>query len=251
MTKEERAARAVKGASIMAAKREANASAWRTSDERNANVRHTREQEELKAARTAATPIGDDDAVNGSASLAQMRAIMADASMALFRRLDAAECVLVYELGAGAGVGLDPADIAASSFRFLKAVADDENVPESLRFRALKSVLAIENTRKTAFQGSLQYAAKKELQLRLINSARIDAMKRAGRWPPAPGAEWALGSGDEVGWLPGWPGDWAWPAQSIHAAIDRRDNIDVLRDRLLARRATNRADDFDRILSGE
>jgi hypothetical protein len=223
-----------------------NAKRWADSPA-NANNLHKL----TRAAVAPEIPTEPVDDAPGSASLVQMRALMGDASTPLYRRLDAAECVLVYELGAGAGVGLDPADIAASSFRFLKAVADDENVPESLRFRALKSVLAIENTRKTAFQGSLQYAAKKELQLRLINSARIDAMKRAGRWPPAPGAEWALDSSDEVGWLPGWPGDWAWPPRSIHAAIDRRDNVDALRDRLLAMRATNRIDDFDRILSGE
>jgi hypothetical protein len=40
----------------------------------------------------------------GSGSLAKMRAIMLDPAVALYRRLEAAEVVLSYELGPGAGV---------------------------------------------------------------------------------------------------------------------------------------------------
>src|SRR6516162_11558400 len=47
-----------------------------------------------------------------STSLQRLRSIMADPNVALHRRLDAAEVILTFELGPGAGVGIDPDQIA-------------------------------------------------------------------------------------------------------------------------------------------
>src|SRR5712691_9346310 len=85
MTPEERAA----SKAARQAKRAANREAWRNSP-LNANNLH-------KLTKEAAAPILPEiaePADKGSASLAKMRAIMADPATPLYRRLDAAEVVL-------------------------------------------------------------------------------------------------------------------------------------------------------------
>jgi hypothetical protein len=89
----------------------------------------------------------------------KMRAIMADPNARLYRRLDAAEVVLSYECGVGAGVGVDPETIAAASFKFLRAAADDVSTPEALKFRALKSIVAVENARAQAKSSAITNAS--------------------------------------------------------------------------------------------
>jgi hypothetical protein len=82
-----------------------------------------------------------------SASLRRLRAMMADASVPLYRRLDCAELVLSYELGPGAVAGLNPDEVGADSYWFLRAVSENDDTPESLRFRSLKAIVAVENAR--------------------------------------------------------------------------------------------------------
>src|SRR4051794_5256798 len=123
MTPEERKA-------AKAAKRAANREGWKFHPA-NANAAWMQKQAELEAAvGIVADPI--DTAVAETGSLAKLRAIMADPGTPLYRRLDAAEVVLTYELGPGAAVGLDPDQIAVGSFRFLKAVSEAAETPEPL-----------------------------------------------------------------------------------------------------------------------
>ena len=89
------------------ARRKANQERW-ANDPANAN--HTRLQRQA-----AVTPAIEAEAKgdsNGSNSLQRMRDIMSDAGAPLYRRLDAAECVLTFELGPGAAAGADPDTIA-------------------------------------------------------------------------------------------------------------------------------------------
>jgi hypothetical protein len=191
-----------------------------------------------------------------------MRAIMADPEVPLYRRLDAAEVVLTYELGPGAAVGVDPEQIAATSFRFLKTAVDAAETPEALRFRALKSIVAIENRRKSAGQGSDQFALKRELQLRLINAARRHILIEAGVWVDVVrrSERWSLTLDDDFDWLPGWPGSWVWPPPDLAARIERAKkqlsqkatvaHSDAFRVALRAVRARNRVDDWERLFTG-
>jgi hypothetical protein len=136
---------------------------------------------------TPAIPIPDDPIDDGSqasisGSLAEMRAIMLDASKPLYRRLDAAEIVLSFELGPAAGVGIDPDQIAASAYKFLKVVAKAPQTPEALKFRALKSLVGIENARVAARSGTEANIAKRQLVLNLVNAERLRLFREAGLW---------------------------------------------------------------------
>jgi hypothetical protein len=99
-------------------RRAANCEAWANSPQNAAN----RHKDTLGAVAPEIVAEANDE--GGSVSLAKMRAIMADPEAPLYRRLDAAEVVLTYELGPGAAVGVDSDQIAAASYRFLKAVVE-------------------------------------------------------------------------------------------------------------------------------
>jgi hypothetical protein len=153
----------------------------------------------------------------GSDSLRAMRKIMADTNAQLYRRLDAAECVLTYELGPAAAVGADPATIAAASYRFLKTVAEDASVPEGLRFRALRSVLSVENVRASITNTAANDAVKRQLWLGMLNATRSARLRRSGQWPP-PDDSWAFKEADVE--LPrSWIGQ-TWPPTEFAALLD-------------------------------
>jgi hypothetical protein len=151
-----------------AERREANRAAWQASKKNAINQREA--TLDAIAPEVAIEPIAD--AVQANGSLARMRAIMADPDAPLYRRIDAAEVILAYELGPGAAVGIDPDQIAAPAYRFLKAVVEASETPEALQFKALKLIVGIENSRKAAVQSSDQYAANKELLRRMVNGLR-------------------------------------------------------------------------------
>jgi hypothetical protein len=236
-------------------RRAANREAWANSPQNAAN--RYKDKFGAVAPEIAAEPNGE----GGSGSLAQMQAIMADASTPLYRRIDAAEVVLAYELGPGAAVDSDPEQIAASSYRFLRTVVDTVETPEALRFRALKSIVAIENRRKSAGQGSEQSGSKRELQMRLVNGARRQALIDAGVWADVVRRRerWSLDLNDEFDWLPGWPGTWQWPPSDFKARFEYAKKqlsqngavagSDEFRAKLRAVRARNRVDDWERLLS--
>jgi hypothetical protein len=153
-----------------AERRAANRAAWAASKKNAVNQREA--TLDVTAPEVPIEPIESAVAASGSASLARMRAIMADPNAPLYRRIDAAEIVLAYELAPGAAVGVDPEQIAAPAYRFLKAVVDAKDTPEALAFKALKLLVSIENSRKVAIQSATQYAANKELWRRMANGLR-------------------------------------------------------------------------------
>jgi len=96
---------------------------------------------------------GTDAAPATSSSLTKLRAIMRSTATPLYRRIDAAETIIAYELSPGSLVGVDNPDlIAASSYKFLKKIADAADTPEPQRFRCLKAIIAVEASRKQAVQ---------------------------------------------------------------------------------------------------
>jgi hypothetical protein len=194
------------------------------------------------------TPGSSDE--HASASLRQMRAIMGDSTTALFRRLDAAEVLLSYELGPGAAVGVDPELIASTSYKFLKAVVEDGSTPEALRFRALKSIVAVENARAQAKSSAATNAEKRELLRKLVNSERVRSFRAAGVWSEAVKTDgWVLRNSDTFDWPLGWPGQWAWPAVIFSAVLEQSRDVTAFREQLRAIRATNRPDDWERFLA--
>jgi hypothetical protein len=183
----------------------------------------------------------------GSRSLAALRTIMADPDTQLHRRLDAAEVVLTFELGPGAAVGADVDQIAAASYLFLNAIIDTPGVPEALRFRALKMIASVENARAASKNTVAEHAAKRQLLVALINAERVRAFRAAGMWSEAVKADqWALRLGDDFAWPEGWPGSWQWPPATFVGALQDPQNVTEFTRQLLAIRATNRADDWEK-----
>lgn len=156
--------------------REANREAWRLA-RANANNDH---KEAIEAA--AAVAIDDPAGLDDTSPLDKLRDIMLDPAAHLYRRLDAAELVLAYELAPGALVNVPPSEVAAISFRFLRGVAEAAETPERLRFRALKSMLAIQHKRAAAGSTTGQ-AERQKLQRRLGEAA--PAMPADMQWPPS------------------------------------------------------------------
>ena len=191
------------------------------------------------------------EASKGSGSLAKMRAIMLDNSVALYRRLEAAEVVLSYELGPGAGVGIDPDEIAAVSFKFLRTVVDSTSTPEALRFRALKAIISVENARAQAKSTAITNTEKREVLLNLVNSERVSELRDAGVWSEVAKTDqqWALKWEDSFDWPDkDWPGQWAWPVSTMVLSLEQLSDIVLFRQALRSVRARNRVDDWERFL---
>jgi hypothetical protein len=228
------------------ARRKANQERW-ANDPANAN--HARLQRQAAVTPEVAAEAGGEEGGNGSASLQRMREIMLDVGAPTYRRLDAAECVLVYELSPGAAVGSDPAEIAAASYKFLKSVTNAAEVPEALRFRALRSIVAIENQRAQGKNTIAEHAAKRELLVALVNSERLRSFREAGVWPEVVKTdEWALKTSDDFPWAPGWPGDWVWPPASFAAPLGRGSDVAAFRQQLLGIKARDRDDRWEDLL---
>jgi hypothetical protein len=156
--------------------REEKREAWRFARE-NANSEML-ECREAVISVAINSPVDLDD----SSPLEKLRAIMLDSTQLLYRRLDAAELVLAYELAPGALVDVPPSDVAAISFRFLRGVAEATETPERLRFRALKSMLAIQHKRAAAASTTGQ-VEKQKLRRRLGEAA--PEMSVDAQWPPS------------------------------------------------------------------
>jgi hypothetical protein len=197
----------------------------------------------------AEVPIEPTSEAGGSRSLSKLRSLMANPSVALHRRLDAAEIILVYELGPGAAVGADPEQVAAASYRFLNVVVDDPQTPEALRFRALRSIAAVENARAAQKSNAVTNADKHALLVALVNAERSRAIRAADCWSKAKETDvWALRSSDDFPWPEGWPGDWEWPATSFAAELEQASDVTAFREKLRSIRARNRDDNWERFL---
>jgi len=197
----------------------------------------------------------------GFGSLAKLRAIMLDQTAPLYRRLDAADVVIDYELAPGAAVDTPAEQIASTAFQFFKAVDVAEDAPEALKFRALKAIPRIENTRKAAVASSTQHRAKRELHVRLVNMARSRALREAGVWSAAieSGARWSLDASDDFD-MPepprlslGLPPEAGFGARlTAYQALpedEQRRLHEAQNAELLAVRARNRPDDWERLLN--
>jgi hypothetical protein len=189
-------------------------------------------------------------ATGGSASLQKLRRVMADPKTVLYRRIEAAEVILNYEISPAGAVGLDPDFIAASSYRFLRQVADDPGTPDNLRFRCLKAIVTIENARVQVRNTGEQVHQKRELQLQLVNAERRRELAAAGVWESVvhTGARWALEADDQFDWLPGWPGGWTWPLDGFSADYRGGGDAERFRRQLRQVRARNRVDDWEALL---
>ena len=254
LSDEERAARAEARAEkyrlakeAREAKRQANREAW-NSNPANANNVWRAEQDELKAA--AEIGFTDEPEPIDKGSLSLLRAIMLDDDEPLHTRIFAAETVLQYELAPDALASGSAEPVAATSYRFLRAVLDSPDTPRSLRLRSLRNIAAIENARAARVDGD-QLAGKRDLLLALVNGERRRVLRDAGCGPGAAG--WALSSADDVEWPEGWPGSWAWPPPDFGLRLDAaklhprsEGDREAWRAALRSVRARNRVDDWDR-----
>lgn len=195
--------------------REANKEGWKEQPENAGALWLSRNQDINKAFEDVLAPAIDGEDV--SASLQKLRAIMADTKKPLYQRIGAAEIIIQYELAPGSASGSDPDQIAASSFQFLRAVADNEKTPEALLFRALKCIAQVENTRAQIKNAGASNAQKREMLTAIANAERRRGLMPKRSWPPKSGS-WAL---DEAQWAPGWPGAWMWPPATMAANLDK------------------------------
>ena len=256
MTEEERAQRDEARKLAREAKRAANREAWRVSP-LNAN---NQQQEKLEAAvEIEIEPPQPEE----TGSLAKLRGIMADSGAPLYRRIEAAEIVLSFELAPGslAQVDAPPEQIAASAYRFLKAASDANETPEPLRFRALRALASIENARAIRSNAAAG-TARREYLVNRINAARRSTLIAAGVWERvvADDAEWSIAMRDSFD-EPDLPrlGTVAIASDGTGIAARLRE-LSRLPERvvrahgeavdaiLLAVRASNRPDDWERLL---
>jgi hypothetical protein len=163
------------------AKRAANKEAWKTHPA-NANAAWMQRQAELKAATSIKLPeIAADQPETGA--MGRLRKVMLDPAEPLYRRIDAADAILSYELAPGGAIDVPADQIAATSYLFLKAVSEDADTPEALRMRADKLLLAVENRRRSAStDGPAQHHASREFWRAMINAERREALREAGVW---------------------------------------------------------------------
>jgi hypothetical protein len=163
-------------------------------------------------------------------SLARLRAIMADPDITLYRRLNAAEVVLSFELAPGAAAGLDPNLIAAASYKFLRAICDASETPEPQRFRALKLVATVENARASAKANDLANTAKRTLLVNLANAERCRQLRTNGQWDNliSANAHWELDNPDQLPWPNGWPGLWQWPPVTFASQLQDAQAADLI-----------------------
>jgi hypothetical protein len=259
LTPEERAERAAERAAKRAALREErrkdNRERWYNSPHNtNANWKARYEKEDQPLPEIAVE-------AKGSGSLAKLRAVMADPDSPIYRRLDAADVIIDFELAPGAAANVPPEQLASSAFQFYRLTEANPQTPEALKFRALKAIARIENSRKQAAQSPEAHFANREFIRRLINAERSRALREAGIWERVveSGAHWSLGPRDSFD-------PPILPSADVHASIEKDGSAEYLdacnrlpREQkeqfaaertaiLLAVRATNRVDDWERLL---
>jgi hypothetical protein len=201
---------------------------------------------------TAPEITDNGNGTGGSRSLAALRAIMGNVDLPLYRRIDASEIVLAYELGPGSAVGADPNTIGAASYLFLNSVLDAPGVPEQLRFRCLKLVASVENARARITSSAADHESKKQLLISLCNAERIRHLRQAGAWHRVVerNEPWFLKVEDDVTVPPGWFDSWQWPPPAVFAAeFERHTDVAAFREQLISTRARNRSDLFETLLA--
>jgi hypothetical protein len=153
----------------------------------NANAAHAEMKQLLKR-----IPVPE---VTDVGSLSQLRAIVADTEAPLYRRVEAAEIVLSYELAPGSAINMPQEQIAAASYRFMQAVADHAETPDNIRFKCLRSLASIENAR--ARVGDTEALADRRVHLlELVNAARRRHLISSGCWPAS--HRWQLDPSDDI-----------------------------------------------------
>src|SRR5262249_50020313 len=120
-----------------------------------------------------------------------------DEAAPLYRRLDAADVIIDYELSPGSAFNVPPEQIASTAYQFFRAVDAVEGVPEALKFRALRAIARIENSRNLAVRSSTAHYAQRGLFVSFVNAARQAVLREAGVWETAHGAEWSLRINDD------------------------------------------------------
>lgn len=148
----------------------------------------------------------------GSRALAALRQIMADPTVQLYRRVESAETILSYELGPAAlADGGDPDKIGASSYKFLRAAAENALTPEALKFRCLKAIVAVENARASVKNSAGQDFAKAKLALDIVNAEKCRQLRLDGEWSATvkSGTDWAVKPEDIA------PATWSWPPTGL------------------------------------
>ena len=225
-----------------AQQRERNRLRWEDNEK---NVNHIL----AEARQTAATILAEAPETADNKSLSKLRTIMADVNSPLYQRLEAAEIILSYELAPGSLVNSPTEQVASASYRFLVAVVDDAETPSQIRFKALRSLAAIENARARA--GDTETAqARRNSYIDEINRARRAELVRRNLWPQvcAQAIPWSLSLSDDIDQPPATRSH-----DSIGASLDRCRNLPAaeLASRLAARtahllsvRARNRPDDW-------
>jgi hypothetical protein len=185
-----------------------------------------------------------------SSSLDRLRALMGDPNVALHRRIDAAEVLVPFEIAPGAASNVDPDEVAAKSFQFLRAVIDAKETPPALAFRALKLVAGIENARASIKANSITLGQRREMFCHLVNATRLAELRRGGIWHRvvASGERWWIGLEDDFELPRSWLDSWTWPPSSFAEALSRGEGSEALRAELRTARARNRLDDWERLL---
>lgn len=222
-----------------ATKRAENKSGW-SQDPRNANYQREQKLNEI-VAEIAAPAAGD------ARSLDALRHIMQDGAVPIGRRVEAAECVLGFELPAAALARATADPVASSAYTFLKQIVATPGVPEALKLKALKALSAIEAAKPS--RGDPAAASEQREMLRaLINAERRRVLQEAGCWLPPKGSSWALASTDSFEVPPGFSS--TAPGRSItgigdalNAASSRPEaEREACKALLLGIEATNRPD---------
>jgi hypothetical protein len=169
-----------------------NRESWETNP-KNANVAYAVAKEAIKKI------VVDVSSVSESGSLSRLRSIMTDEDTPLYQRMEAAETILSYELAPGSAVNIPSEQIAAASYQFMQAVADNAETPQSIRFKALRSLASIENARARVSDTDA-LADRRVHLIELINGARRRYLIESGDWPTvcASSHRWQLEASDDI-----------------------------------------------------
>ena len=202
----------------------------------------------------------DNDAPGPTSALEQLRKIVLSAAP-LSAKLTAAEAIATFENAPGS-VNPDDADSDLGvAYQFCRQLSETPGIPEAVRIRALKMRLICESKKALPVQAAVARARRETLR-KLVNAERSAALRKAGVWQRvvASGEQWGLLVDDEFdAELPPAVLDVDIEQVGVGAAMAALGSLspDLLaqhaaarRQILLGVRATNRADDWQRLLEG-
>lgn len=239
-------------AAARAARKQANREAW-AADPRNANAQRA----EVRAAAIAleaeaAAETGDNRA------LSKLRRIMADINRPVHQRCEAASAVLLYELSPSSLANVPAGEpVAAASYRFLQAVADDPETPEPLRLKVLRDIAAIENARAARPPDPEKAEETRRLVIAMINGHRRMMLHKKGLSPSR--TEWVIRADDVFDMPLDAPASPASATMTIADLLDHARALPVAeqqrqhearRRRMLGVRIRSRLDPWDEIMAG-